>query len=136
MNSQSSRSHSVLSTYIENRSTSRDGLIITKTSTFHIVDLAGSERTKLTQAQGERLKEAGMINKSLSTLGKVIKCLASRKGSDHVPYRDSKLTFLLKNSLGGNSKTLMIANVSPSSAHLNETISTLEFAKRAKMIKN
>ena len=77
-----------------------------------------------------------MINKSLSTLGKVIKCLAKKRGSDHVPYRDSKLTFILKNSLGGNSKTLMIANVSPSSAHLHETISTLEFAKRAKMIKN
>lgn len=80
-----------------------------------------------------------MINKSLSALGNVIKCLAGKKAGDnsgYVPYRDSKLTFILKNSLGGNSKTLIIANVSPSKLNILETISTLEFAKRAKMMKN
>ena len=80
-----------------------------------------------------------MINKSLSALGNVIKCLAEKKTGlavGYVPYRDSKLTFILKNSLGGNSKTLIIANISPAKQNLAETISTLEFAKRAKMMKN
>jgi hypothetical protein len=80
-----------------------------------------------------------MINKSLSALGNVIKCLAEKKAGEsagYIPYRDSKLTFILKNSLGGNSKTLIIANVSPSRLNIMETISTLEFAKRAKMMKN
>ena len=80
-----------------------------------------------------------MINKSLSALGNVIKSLAGKKAGDtsgYVPYRDSRLTFILKNSLGGNSKTLIIANVSPSKLNYLETISTLEFAKRAKMMKN
>jgi kinesin family protein 15 len=137
MNSESSRSHSVLSTTIECSIKSNfSGVTSTRTSTFNIIDLAGSERTKDTHAQGERLKEAGQINKSLSALGNVIKALSSDKDMGHIPYRSSKLTFILKNSLGGNSKTLIIANISPSSLHKNETISTLEFAKRAKLMKN
>ena len=109
-----------------------------KTSRFHIIDLAGSERNRNTKTMGERLKEAGMINKSLSALGNVINQLVERsqgKGS-HISYRDSKLTFILRDSLGGNSKTVIIANVSPSTVNMGETLSTLEFAKRAKQIKN
>jgi kinesin family protein 15 len=109
-----------------------------KTSRFHIIDLAGSERSKQTNAVGERLKEAGMINKSLSALGNVINSLVdiSEGKSRHVHYRDSKLTFLLRDSLGGNSKTLIIANISPSTQCQGETLSTLKFAQRAKLIKN
>lgn len=109
-----------------------------KTSRFHIIDLAGSERSKYTNAVGDRLKEAGMINKSLSALGNVINSLVdiSEGKSRHVHYRDSKLTFLLRDSLGGNSKTLIIANISPSSICYGETLSTLKFAQRAKLIRN
>lgn len=109
-----------------------------KSSRFHIIDLAGSERSKNTNAVGERLKEAGMINKSLSALGNVINSLVdlSEGKVRHVPYRDSKLTFILRDSLGGNSRTVIIANISPSQINLGETLSTLEFAKRAKQIKN
>ena len=136
MNSQSSRSHSVLSTFINSVST-LNGVTSFKKSIFHIIDLAGSERNKDTQARGDRLKEAGQINKSLSALGNVIKALSSKKKDiGYVPYRSSKLTFILKNSLGGNSKTLIIANISPSLTSKNETVSTLEFAKRAKMMRN
>jgi len=134
MNRESSRSHSVLTTIIESKSLSKTGVWNMKTSRFHIIDLAGSERSKNTNAMGERLKEAGMINKSLSALGNVINSLVERsegKGR-HIPYRDSKLTFILRDSLGGNSKTVIIANVSPSTVNLGETLSTLEFAKRAK----
>ena len=86
-----------------------------KSSRFHIIDLAGSERSKATNAVGERLKEAGMINKSLTALGIVINSLVdiSEGKNRHVHYRDSKLTFLLRDSLGGNSKTVIIANVTP-----------------------
>ncbi len=101
---------------------------------LHIVDLAGSERQKKTGAEGERLKEAAKINTSLTQLGKVISDLSSKK--IHVSYRESKMTFLLRDSLGGNSKTVIVANVSPSSQNLSESSSTLEFAKRAKLIKN
>ena len=87
---------------------------------------------------GDRLKEAGMINKSLSALGNVINSLVdiSEGKNRHVHYRDSKLTFLLRDSLGGNSKTVIIANVSPSAACYGETLSTLKFAQRAKLIRN
>ena len=100
--------------------------------------MAGSERSKHTQAEGQRLKEASMINKSLSALGIVINSLVdiSEGKTRHVHYRDSKLTFLLRDSLGGNSKTLMIANITPSVVSVNETVSTLKFAQRAKLIKN
>lgn len=129
MNKESSRSHSVLTTIIESKSM-RDGIWNIKTSRFHIIDLAGSERSKHTNAVGDRLKEAGMINKSLSALGNVINSLVdlSEGKSRHIHYRDSKLTFLLRDSLGGNSKTLIIANISPSSLCAGETISTLKFA--------
>jgi len=137
MNERSSRSHSVLTTTIESK-TQRDGLWNIRISRFHIIDLAGSERSKNANTQGERLKEAGMINKSLSTLGNVINSLVevSEGRVRHIHYRDSKLTFLLRDSLGGNSKTLIIANISPSSGSFGETLSTLKFAQRAKLIKN
>ncbi|OMJ82947.1 hypothetical protein SteCoe_16220 [Stentor coeruleus] len=137
MNKESSRSHSVFTMIIESKS-SIDGLVNFKTSRFHLIDLAGSERQKATDCAGERLKEAGMINKSLSALGNVINSLVdiSEGKSRHVHYRDSKLTFLLKDSLGGNSKTFIIANISPAVSAFAETLSTLKFAQRAKMIKN
>ena len=137
MNKESSRSHSVFTLIIESKSTD-EGLVNFKSSRFHLIDLAGSERQKATDCAGDRLKEAGMINKSLSALGNVINSLVdiSEGKSRHVHYRDSKLTFLLKDSLGGNSKTFIIANVSPSVSAFAETMSTLKFAQRAKMIKN
>lgn len=137
MNERSSRSHSVLTTTIESK-TQKDGLWNIRISRFHIIDLAGSERQKNANTQGERLKEASMINKSLSTLGNVINSLVevSEGKVRHIHYRDSKLTFLLRDSLGGNSKTLIIANISASSKSFGETLSTLKFAQRAKLIKN
>ncbi|KAJ7374653.1 Kinesin-like protein kif15 [Desmophyllum pertusum] len=109
-----------------------------KVSRLHLVDLAGSERQKDTHAEGLRLKEASSINKSLSALGNVIMALVdiTHGKTRHVHYRDSKLTFLLRDSLGGNAKTYLIANVHPSAKCFGETLSTLNFAKRAKMIKN
>ena len=137
MNERSSRSHSVLTATIESK-TQKDGLWNIRISRFHIIDLAGSERSKNANTAGERLKEASMINKSLSTLGNVINSLVevSEGRLRHIHYRDSKLTFLLRDSLGGNSKTLIIANISPSSNSFGETLSTLKFAQRAKLIKN
>ena len=98
----------------------------------------GSERQSTTGASGTRLKEASSINKSLSTLGLVIMSLADTKSKKpkHVPYRDSKLTFLLQDSLGGNANAVMIANISPSTKNINETLSTLRFARGAKRVKN
>ena len=138
MNRESSRSHSVLTTIIESKALTGTGVLNSKTSRFHIIDLAGSERSKNTNATGERLREGAMINKSLSALGNVINSLVevSEGKSRHVPYRDSKLTFMLRDSLGGNSKTVIIANISPSNLNMGETLSTLDFAKRAKQIKN
>ncbi|EAS01807.2 kinesin motor catalytic domain protein (macronuclear) [Tetrahymena thermophila SB210] len=137
MNFESSRSHSVFSMTIESKKTT-DGMINVKVSKLHFVDLAGSERQKQTAAAGERLKEASNINKSLTTLGLVINSLVEQAQgkSRHIPYRDSKLTFLLKDSLGGNSRTYMIAAVSAASTSFQETLSTLQFAQRAKQIKN
>jgi kinesin family member 17 len=99
------------------------------------VDLAGSERQSKTQASGVRLKEAAKINLSLSALGNVIASLTT-PGSKHIPYRDSKLTRLLQDSLGGNTKTVMIAAISPADYNYEETLSTLRYASRAKSIKN
>ncbi|KAK4761153.1 hypothetical protein SAY87_006046 [Trapa incisa] len=116
-----------------------DGLCTFKTSRINLVDLAGSERQKLTGAAGERLKEAGNINRSLSQLGNLINILAevSQTGKQrHIPYRDSKLTFLLQESLGGNAKLAMVCAISPAQSCKNETFSTLRFAQRAKAIKN
>ncbi|KAL4437881.1 hypothetical protein ABPG74_001052 [Tetrahymena malaccensis] len=137
MNFESSRSHSVFSMTIESKKIT-DGMINVKASKLHFVDLAGSERQKQTAAAGERLKEASNINKSLTTLGLVINSLVEQAQgkSRHIPYRDSKLTFLLKDSLGGNSRTYMIAAVSAASTSFQETLSTLQFAQRAKQIKN
>ncbi len=99
------------------------------------MDLAGSERISKTGVTGDRLKEAQKINLSLSALGNVISALVDGK-SHHVPYRDSKLTRLLQDSLGGNTKTVMIANCSPADYNYDETLSTLRYASRAKFIKN
>uniref|UniRef100_A0A7N0UNM6 Kinesin motor domain-containing protein n=1 Tax=Kalanchoe fedtschenkoi TaxID=63787 RepID=A0A7N0UNM6_KALFE len=137
MNLASSRSHSVFTCVIESKWESQ-GVNHHRFARLHLVDLAGSERQKSSGAEGERLKEATNINKSLSTLGLVIMNLVSISNgrSLHVPYRDSKLTFLLQDSLGGNSKTIIIANISPSVCCSAETLSTLKFAQRAKFIKN
>ncbi|KAK3579189.1 hypothetical protein CHS0354_022725 [Potamilus streckersoni] len=137
MNRESSRSHAVFSIVIESKA-EKEGVKLVKTSQLNLVDLAGSERQKDTNASGQRLKEASNINQSLSTLGNVINSLVSCANgkTKHVPYRDSKLTFLLRNSLGGNAKTHMIACVHPGAKCFGETLSTLQFAKRAKMIKN
>ncbi|KAL9416663.1 hypothetical protein AB3S75_039787 [Citrus x aurantiifolia] len=137
MNLASSRSHSVFTCIIESKWESQ-GVTHHRFARLNLVDLAGSERQKSSGAEGERLKEATNINKSLSTLGLVIMNLVSISNgkSLHVPYRDSKLTFLLQDSLGGNSKTIIIANISPSSCCSLETLSTLKFAQRAKFIKN
>ncbi|XP_010555154.1 PREDICTED: kinesin-like protein KIN-12C isoform X2 [Tarenaya hassleriana] len=137
MNSESSRSHSVLTCTIESR-WETDSLTHFRFARLNLVDLAGSERQKSSGAEGDRLKEAANINKSLSTLGLVIMSLVDLAHGKHrhVPYRDSRLTFLLQDSLGGNSKTMIIANVSPSVCSANETLSTLKFAQRAKLIQN
>lgn len=137
MNRESSRSHSVFTLFIQSKQ--RVGEIMdVRESRFNLVDLAGSERQQMTGTTGQRLKEAGNINKSLLALSNVINGLVdiSNGRARHVQYRDSKLTFLLRDSLGGNAKTVIIANVSPSSVYYNETLSTLKFAQRAKMIKN
>ncbi|KAL1562158.1 TRAFAC class myosin-kinesin ATPase superfamily [Salvia divinorum] len=140
VNAESSRSHSVFTCVVESRGKSvADGLTRLKMSKINFVDLAGSERQKQTGAAGERLKEAGNINRSLSQLGNLINILAevSQSGKQrHIPYRDSKLTFLLQESLGGNAKLAMICAVSPSQSCKSETLSTLRFAQRAKAIKN
>jgi kinesin family protein 3/17 len=99
------------------------------------VDLAGSERQSKTQATGVRLDEAKNINLSLSALGNVIKALVDGN-AQHIPYRDSKLTRLLQDSLGGNTKTVMVAALSPADYNYEETLSTLRYADRAKSIKN
>ncbi|URE45942.1 KISc [Musa troglodytarum] len=137
MNRESSRSHSVFTCIIESR-WEKDSTVNLRFARLNLVDLAGSERQKTSGAEGERLKEAANINKSLSTLGHVIMVLAdvAHGKHRHVPYRDSRLTFLLQDSLGGNSKTMIIANVSPSICSANETLSTLKFAQRARLVQN
>eukprot|EP00557_Chaetoceros_sp_GSL56_P008121 CAMPEP_0176495698 /NCGR_PEP_ID=MMETSP0200_2-20121128/10802_1 /TAXON_ID=947934 /ORGANISM="Chaetoceros sp., Strain GSL56" /LENGTH=1451 /DNA_ID=CAMNT_0017893607 /DNA_START=672 /DNA_END=5027 /DNA_ORIENTATION=- len=169
MNSESSRSHAIMSVIVEQTTVLRpgsagsvvsagsdsignDGIVTrssstttsgntdieTKRSKFHFVDLAGSERQKRSLAQGQRLKEGIDINKGLLVLGNVISALGDPKkqGKVFVPYRDSKLTRLLKGSLGGNHKTLMIACVSPSSINMEESLNCLRYANRAKNIQN
>ena len=110
---------------------------LNKYGKISFVDLAGSERLKETHSQGDMIKETGIINKSLFTLGKVISWLSDKRGhvGKHIPYRDSKLTMLLMDSLGGSSKALMIACVSPSEKYVEETISTLNYATRTMNIK-
>ncbi|GLT91456.1 hypothetical protein SLE2022_093420 [Rubroshorea leprosula] len=137
MNSESSRSHSVFTCIIESH-WEKDSMTHFRFARLNLVDLAGSERQKSSGAEGDRLKEAANINKSLSTLGLVIMSLVDLAHGKHrhIPYRDSRLTFLLQDSLGGNSKTTIIANVSPSICAAYETLSTLKFAQRAKLIQN
>lgn len=146
MNSQSSRSHAIFTISIEQKrtssstsekSTNNDYDILS--SKFHLVDLAGSERAKRTGADGLRLKEGIHINRGLLALGNVISALGDekkRKEGAFVPYRDSKLTRLLQDSLGGNSKTVMIACISPADSNAEETINTLKYANRARNIQN
>ncbi|KAF7989869.1 hypothetical protein HCN44_008543 [Aphidius gifuensis] len=135
MNSLSSRSHAIFTITVESSQIGDDGESHVKMGKLHLVDLAGSERQSKTKATGVRLREATKINLSLSTLGNVISALVDGQSS-HVPYRNSKLTRLLQDSLGGNSKTLMCANISPADINYDETISTLRYANRAKNIKN
>lgn len=132
MNEHSSRSHSVfmikLIQCIENG-------VLLKSKLF-LVDLAGSEKVSKSGVKGKELKQAGYINKSLSTLSNVINALTTKPRPKHIPYRDSKLTRLLSDSLGGNSKTIMILNCSPIESSIPETKSTLDFGVRAKMVEN
>uniref|UniRef100_A0A6U5EEF3 Kinesin-like protein n=1 Tax=Corethron hystrix TaxID=216773 RepID=A0A6U5EEF3_9STRA len=134
MNQGSSRSHSVFTIVIECCTTDDHGEHI-RMGKLNLVDLAGSERQSKTGATGERLKEATKINLSLSALGNVISALVDGK-TNHVPYRDSKLTRILQDSLGGNTKTVMCANAGPADWNYDETLSTLRYANRAKNIKN
>ncbi|XP_037099408.1 kinesin-like protein KIF21A [Syngnathus acus] len=151
MNVQSSRSHAIFTIHLcqvrmcspdndnaaDNRQASDIDEFETLSAKFHFVDLAGSERLKRTGATGERAKEGISINCGLLALGNVISALGDRsKRSTHVPYRDSKLTRLLQDSLGGNSQTVMIACISPSDRDFMETLNTLKYANRARNIKN
>ncbi|ETK80080.1 hypothetical protein L915_14144 [Phytophthora nicotianae] len=140
MNEHSSRSHAIFSLLLEQRDLTSGTRRFSK---FHLVDLAGSERAKRTGAVAGRFKESVNINQGLLALGNVISALGDDKrrigtagGTVHVPYRDSKLTRLLQDSLGGNARTLMIACVSPASVNFEETLNTLKYANRAKNIKN
>jgi kinesin family member 3A len=135
MNESSSRSHSIFTITIESSEFGADGKSHIKVGKLNIVDLAGSERQSKTGATGERLKEATKINLSLSTLCHVISSLTDPKCT-YVPFRDSKLTRLLQDSLGGNTKTVMIAAIGPADYNIDETLSTLRYASRAKMIEN
>jgi len=156
MNRASSRSHAIFLLTIQMTSENEDGLRTQRLSRFNLVDLAGSERQKATQTSGVQLREAGQINKSLSALGNVIHALtakgsgAGEGGADisplkategaapvkHVAYRDSKLTFLLRDSLGGSSKTVIVATVTTLESSMAESLNSLKFAVRAKKIKN
>ncbi|XP_016988779.1 kinesin-like protein unc-104 isoform X6 [Drosophila rhopaloa] len=143
MNETSSRSHAVFTIFFtQRRYDTMTDLTTEKVSKISLVDLAGSERADSTGAKGTRLKEGANINKSLTTLGKVISALAevsaskkkNTKKADFIPYRDSALTWLLRENLGGNSKTAMIAAISPADINYDETLSTLRYADRAKQI--
>lgn len=142
MNETSSRSHAVFTlTVTQKRHDVETGMDTEKVAKISLVDLAGSERATSTGATGARLKEGAEINRSLSTLGRVIAALADlstgkKKNMSMVPYRDSVLTWLLKDSLGGNSMTAMIAAISPADINFEETLSTLRYANSAKRIKN
>lgn len=135
MNQDSSRSHSIFTIIVESSAVRSDGQKGLRAGKLNLVDLAGSERQSKTGATGDRLTEATKINASLSALGNVISALVAAKAG-HVPYRDSKLTRLLQDSLGGNTKTVMVANLGPADYNFDETMSTLRYADRAKQIKN
>lgn len=133
MNDVSSRSHAVFIIIVEQMTKVGKNVKVGK---LNLVDLAGSERVSVTGATGQRLEESKKINQSLSCLGNVIAALTDSKGRSHIPYRDSKLTRILEDSLGGNCKTTMIAMISPAFDGYSESLSTLKFATRAKKIKN
>ena len=155
INAKSSRSHAVFSLNLVQRKSSNGATPksekrfsvpleamtgseswVTIDSKFHFVDLAGSERLKNTGAQGERAKEGISINAGLASLGKVISQLSSRQAGSHVSYRDSKLTRMLQDSLGGNAITYMVACVTPAEFHLSETLNTVQYAQRARAIQS
>ena len=141
MNDQSSRSHAIFTITLEQRENcgQADEESTTIKSKFHLVDLAGSERQSKTKAKGLRLKEGININLGLLALGNVISVLGEDNPSNknrHVPYRESKLTRLLQDSLGGNSHTVMLACVSPADSNTEESLNTLRYADRARKIKN
>lgn len=135
MNKDSSRSHAIFCVTVEQSELAADGRAAIRMGKLNMVDLAGSERQSKTGATGERLKEATRINLSLSALGNCISALVDGKSS-HIPYRDSKLTRMLQDSLGGNTKTVMIANLGPADYNYEESLSTLRYANRAKNIQN
>ncbi|KAM6116664.1 kinesin-like protein KIF17 [Phoenicopterus ruber ruber] len=135
MNKDSSRSHSIFTVNMEIYTVDERGQDHLRAAKLNLVDLAGSERQSKTGATGEQLKEATKINLSLSALGNVISALVDGR-CKHIPYRDSKLTRLLQDSLGGNTKTLMVACLSPADNNYDESLSTLRYANRAKNIKN
>lgn len=149
MNDQSSRSHAIFTISLEQIQTNPDEVPLPTShssagsgssmikSKFHLVDLAGSERQSKTKAEGMRLREGININLGLLALGNVISVLGEESGAPrHVPYRESKLTRLLQDSLGGNSHTVMIACVSPADSNMEESLNTLRYADRARKIKN
>merc|ERR1719198_2727902 len=131
MNAGSSRSHLIVSMLLETTNKQTGKSAVGKLS---LVDLAGSERASKTGATADRLKEAQSINKSLSALGDVISALSA--GADFIPYRNNKLTMLMSDSLGGNAKTLMYVNISPADYNLDETLTSLAYAARVKLITN
>ncbi|KZT26445.1 kinesin-domain-containing protein [Neolentinus lepideus HHB14362 ss-1] len=133
-NDHSSRSHSVFSITVHTKETSSMGDDLLKVGKLNLVDLAGSENIGRSGAENKRAREAGMINQSLLTLGRVINALVDK--SSHIPYRESKLTRLLQDSLGGRTKTCIIATISPARSNMEETLSTLDYAMRAKSIRN
>eukprot|EP01083_Nonionella_stella_P080076 219842_1 len=138
MNKHSSRSHLIFTVIITRRQMIHDNRsrnpVKSRTSRLNLVDLAGSERQSRTNANGDRLQEAKYINKSLSTLALVVSAVAASRA--FIPFRDSPLTMILKDSIGGNALTFMIANISPAASDIKETVSTLRFAANAKQIKN
>ena len=134
MNDQSSRSHSLFTVYLEIEEKADNGNSRIKSGKLNLVDLAGSERVGKTNATGQTFDEGKKINLSLTALGSVIDALSQNR--KYVPYKDSKLTRLLADSLGGNTKTVMFANISPASYNYDETLGTLRYASRAKLIKN
>ncbi|CAK6969683.1 kinesin-like protein KIF19 [Scomber scombrus] len=134
-NKTSSRSHAVLQVAVKQQGRSRDVLQEVRFARLFMIDLAGSERAAQTQNRGQRLKEGAHINRSLLALGNCINALSDKNGTKYVNYRDSKLTRLLKDSLGGNSRTVMIAHISPASVAFEESRNTLAYADRAKSIR-
>lgn len=129
MNAESSRSHSIFTIIVE-MSQNVDGRDVVRRGKLNMVDLAGSERPSKTGATGARMKEGIKINLSLTALGNVISALVESGKGKHIPYRDSKLTRLLQDSLGGNTKTVMIAAIGPADYNYEETLSTLRYANR------